>query len=130
VIVDPVVGIVIAAIVGPLGAYLLAARKLSGKVATSDATDLWAESRSIREWSTARIGALDMEVSLLRARIGLVEQQNDSLSRENSRLMEQIHDLNETITELREEITGLTKELRSSRERVKELEDDADAAGT
>jgi chromosome segregation ATPase len=125
--IDPVLGIIIAAIVGPLGAYLLAARKLSGRVATSDATDLWAESRSIRQWSTARIEALDMEVSLLRTRIGLVEQQNDALARENSRLMEQIHELNETIGELRAEIVALTKELRASRERVKELEDEADA---
>jgi chromosome segregation ATPase len=127
--IDPVVGIIIAAVVGPLGAYLLAARKLSGKVATSDASELWAESKSIRQWSTARIEALDMEVSLLRTRVGLVEQQNDALARENSRLMEQIHDLNETITTLREEIVALTGELRSSRERVKELEGDADAAG-
>ena len=129
--IDPSVALigVIGVIVGPLGAYLLAARKLSGKVATSEATDLWAESKSIRDWSTARIGALDAELVVLRTRISLCEQQNESLSRENRRLMEQVHELNDTIGALRTEIVALTGELRLSRDRVKELEDEADATG-
>jgi len=123
--VDPLVGIILAAGVAALGAYLAAARRFSGKIGTSDAADLWAESRSIRDWSQARISALDVEVAVLRTRVGIVETQNEALSRENSALMKQIADLNSTIAELRAEIVTLTAELRRSHERVQELEDEA-----
>jgi hypothetical protein len=37
------------AIIAALGAYLASARKLSGKIGTSDAAELWKESASIRQ---------------------------------------------------------------------------------
>src|SRR5687768_5628065 len=95
--VDPLVAAVAAAGLAALGAYFVAARQFSGKIGTSAAAELWAESRSIRDWSHARIEALDIEVSLLRTRVGLVEEQNQALARENSALMTQINDLNVTI---------------------------------
>jgi len=120
--VDPILGVIAVAVAGPLVTYLLAARRLSGRVGSSEASELWAESRSIREWSQARIEALNVEVEVLRTRIGLVEQQNDALARENGQLMQQIRDLSSTITELRAEIVALTTELKAARARVVELE--------
>lgn len=63
---DPTIGVIIAAVIGPVGAYFLAARKMSGKIATSEATQLWEESRSIREWSAQRIQECDRECASLR----------------------------------------------------------------
>jgi chromosome segregation ATPase len=123
--VDPVVGIIIAAAVASLGSYLVAARRLSGRVGSSEAESLWAESRSIREWSTARISELNQLVGALEGRVGFVESQNNELAKENSSLVQQIRDLSDTITELRAEIVALTVELKKSHERVAELEDKA-----
>ncbi len=87
--IDPLVGIIIVAVVGPLGAYIATARKMSGKIATSDAQQLWEESRSIREWSEKRIEACDKEIADLRetlrkvlARLHAVEEHNAQLSKE------------------------------------------------
>lgn len=123
---DPLYGIVAAAILAPLGAYLLAARQFSGKVGTSDAAQLWEESRAIREWSTGRIAVLDSTVARLEGRIEGVELKNSELVRENDRLVNEVRHLTETIVELRGEIVNLTAELRASRQRVHELEKEAD----
>jgi hypothetical protein len=65
--IDPAVTIaVLAAAIGPIGAYLVAARRLSGKINNSDAEQLWAESKAIRDWSNDRLNAQDMEIRSLR----------------------------------------------------------------
>jgi FtsZ-binding cell division protein ZapB len=96
-VIDPLVGIIAVAIIGPVGAYLLAARKMSGKIATSEAADLWAESKAIRDWSMERIGACDKEISELRAslrevlaRLHVVEEKNKVLEAENERLKREL----------------------------------------
>lgn len=53
--------------------WLIAARRLSGTVKSSEAADLWKESASIREWSRARIDALEKENHELRERIAVLE---------------------------------------------------------
>lgn len=116
--IDPLIGIVAVAIVGPLGTYLIAARKLSGKIGSSDASELWQESRSMRAWSTDQI-------TTLTARIAKVEQQNADLSSSNTNLVQQIRDLSELLGAARKEIVDLTKELRSANERVAQLEQEA-----
>jgi hypothetical protein len=55
----------VAALFAPLGAYLIARRQLSGKVETSDARALWAESRAIRQWSSKRIEELEGRIEHL-----------------------------------------------------------------
>lgn len=95
-----VAGILIASI-APLTAYLIAARRFSGKIDSSDASELWKESRSIRDWSKHHIEELNLVIARLEARIGVVENQNVAL---------------------RTEIVTLTAELKKSRERVDELE--------
>lgn len=60
--IDPVLGVLIVGIVGPVGAYLVAAHKMSGKIATTEAAQLWEESKAIRDWSAARIDKCDQEI--------------------------------------------------------------------
>lgn len=73
----------IIALIGPVGAYLVAVRQLSGKIKNSDATELWAESRSIREWSAARIKELNEHIDELEERVAELEKTNRELTDEN-----------------------------------------------
>lgn len=75
-----------AALVGPLLTYLVAARKLSGQIKNSEATELWAESRSIREWSSTQIIELRRYVTELEGRVDELETTNSRLSIENKYL--------------------------------------------
>jgi chromosome segregation ATPase len=121
-VIDPTIGLIVAALIGGLGTYLVAARRFSGKIGSSDASELWKESRSIREWSQERIEELTSTVKGLERRVSHVEAQNADLGEANSGLVQQIRDLSDTITELRAEIVQLTKELQQANERVVELE--------
>lgn len=67
--IDPVFGVVVAASVGAVGAYLAAAHRMSGKIGSTEAHDLWEESRSIRDWATARIDKCDEEILSLREQL-------------------------------------------------------------
>lgn len=90
-----------AAIAAPLGAYLVAARRFSGQITSSDATELWAESRSIRDWSERRIALLDQRVV--------------DLSKENVELLKEI-------SALRLQVQVLTDDLVQSRALIKKLQ--------
>ena len=70
------------ALVGPIGAYLIAARRLSGRIASSEASELWAESRSIREHLQARLAAANEREAKARERIGVLEDRVDELEGE------------------------------------------------
>jgi len=63
---------IIVALAAPVGAYLVAARRFSGKIETSDAKDLWKEAASLRKWSMERIQQLE-------ARIEALEKENQGL---------------------------------------------------
>jgi hypothetical protein len=56
------------ALVAALGAYFISSRQFSGKIDSSEARDLWAESAAIREWSRTRIEQLERENRELRER--------------------------------------------------------------
>lgn len=111
--IDPLVGIggLVVALGGPLVTYLIAARRLSGKIGSSDATELWQESRSIRDWSKAQI-------EMLTARIAAVEQQNATLASANADLVGQIRDLSQLLGAARKEIVDLTSALRVANDRI------------
>jgi hypothetical protein len=70
-----------AAILGPLVAYIVAARRFSGKIETTEAAELWAESRSIRDWSQARIRELEQRVETLEAEGGELRRALDVANR-------------------------------------------------
>jgi ABC-type molybdate transport system ATPase subunit len=80
---------IVAAVValgGPVVAYLVAAKQLSGRIKDSDATELWAESRSIRDWSSARIKELSEQIARLEVRLDEGENMNHALAAENLHL--------------------------------------------
>ena len=58
-------GLVIAGIAA-FGSWRIARRKASGRIDTSDATDLWAESRAMRAEMRAENDAKDREIAELR----------------------------------------------------------------
>jgi predicted RNase H-like nuclease (RuvC/YqgF family) len=113
--VTPTVIATVAAVVGPLAAYLVAARRFSGKISNSDATDLWKESSAIREWSSTQIAKLTEHVERLEARVVLLEGSNEGLSRENRTLLRENQ-------KLHGQVDGLSVELAACRRRVTELE--------
>jgi regulator of replication initiation timing len=86
---DPAWILLIAVIIGPLLTYLVAARKLSGRIKDSDATELWAESRSIREWSTERVRELTKHIDELDVRLATLETKNGELLAENKKLLQE-----------------------------------------
>lgn len=83
--IDPAVTVaVIAAALGPIGAYLVAARRLSGKIANSDAEQLWEESRAIRQWSGERLNEQDKEIITLRNTLIELQKRCAALEAENT----------------------------------------------
>lgn len=126
--IDPVVGIVLAALVGALSTYLVSARTLSGKIKNSDAEELWAESRSIREWSTSRVKDLNEHVEELERRLATIEQANSELAKENRAQSRTIYDCRNEIHGLQTANIGLTKELEQERALVNKLRWEAEHA--
>jgi chromosome segregation ATPase len=121
---------VLVALIGALGAYIAAVRKLSGSVSTSTAEDLWEESRSIRQDYQQRIMELNRVVDACRTRLEAVEERNATLSLKNGELKRLVEDHSLTIATLRETVLHLEKdntELREEnvrlRRRVTELEE-------
>lgn len=83
---DPGILALVVALFAPLATYLIAARRLSGRIKDSEATELWAESRSIRDWSTTRMKELSDEIRELEQRLSELEAKNSELTEENRRL--------------------------------------------
>lgn len=80
VIIPALVTVTVAAL-GALGAYIAAAKKLSGKINTSEASQLWEESRSIRDDYRDQLKVANDTIKDLRDRIKLLEEQIRSLKR-------------------------------------------------
>lgn len=118
--VDPA-AILAVSLVGPLITYLVATRRFSGKISSSDATELWRESKEIRDWGTSRIAELNATVGTLEQRITKCERQNDVLLRENDELRRQIRLQASIIEDCRAEVVRLKEALRLSQLRVGEL---------
>jgi predicted RNase H-like nuclease (RuvC/YqgF family) len=87
---------VITAAITPVVAYLIAARQFSGKIETSNAADLWNESRNIRDWAMQRIQSLEGAVNTLEVRVKELEEHNGSLARENRQLERELTRCQET----------------------------------
>lgn len=86
----PILVAVLAIVAGPLVAYVTANRRLSGKIATSEAADLWAESSSIRDDYRARISTLEARVETLEQKNTELERANDELRRAADELRQQL----------------------------------------
>src|SRR5215210_2501052 len=99
---------------------------MSGQIRHSEATELWAESRSIREYSSARIKELDEHIDDLERRLTEVEKVNTELAAENRKLMREIYELRGRIQNLQEDKNTLTKLLAREQELTAQLKDAAD----
>lgn len=99
--VDPgVIGGIVIALVGPIGAYIVAARRFSGKIGTSDAAQLWKESKDIRDWSTKRLEAADAEIGELRERVDHLWTRIRGLEKKNDDLIIELDSARARILEL------------------------------
>lgn len=99
---------IIVALAGPIFAYLAAARRLSGKITTTDASKLWDEAGNLRKEYKTELNELRVIVSKLRDSVKDLEAQNDILHLENG--------------ELRLEVTKLRAENHKLKTRIEELE--------
>lgn len=80
-------------LVAPLVAYLIAARKASGRIATTEAADLWRESTALRLEYKAQIDRLEEVIDSLRLRITQLEADNQALHRENIALTRKVEEV-------------------------------------
>lgn len=107
-------------ILGPAITYLGLQRRLSGKIGTSEASDLWEESRNIRKELEERNRWLSDKITQLQKRMEELEAENRALHRENGALQRVIEGQERTIEDLR----GRNGRLE---ERVHELETQMEA---
>lgn len=89
---------VLTALITSLGAYLLTARKMSGRITTSSATELWAEAGAIREDYRDQLEKANARVAGLEARVAACEDLKDELTQKIAGLEGQIVDLKRTVT--------------------------------
>jgi hypothetical protein len=75
-----------AALIGPVVTFLVAARRLSGRIGTSDASDLWTEGAAMRRVLQERLTAEE-------ARRVVAEERCDRLETENRELRRRVFDL-------------------------------------
>lgn len=116
---DPVVFIPLAvAIVGPLIAYIRLARMTRGKVATSDAAELWKESRDIRDDYKARLLAADQRHKDLEGRVQSLERINTELMAEKYEIQRK-HEICEALrAKLEETIRIMEMTIHNQREEL------------
>lgn len=101
------------AVISALGAYLAAAKRLSGRIDTTEAAELWKEAASQRESDRARLTAVEQRNADLEARMAALERDNLRLMREAldyaaeiSRLRSERDDLTATVAALQATIKG------------------------
>lgn len=126
--IDPAVGGIVVAVISALVTYLVAARNLSGKIKNSDAAQLWAESKSIREWSAERVKELDLHIERLEKRLNDVEAANTKLAEENRQLGRDLYECRNVIHDLQGQNANLERQLDEERARVAQLKWEAENA--
>jgi chromosome segregation ATPase len=89
------------AIVTALGAYLASVRRLSGKIGTSEASDLWEESASIREDYRTRLNFAEARAIRLEERVDKLEDLNQLLSIDNRDLRIKLGECERELAQLR-----------------------------
>lgn len=111
---DPAVIAIVGSLAAALVTWLVAQRRFSGKIDSSEATDLWQEAKDLRKWSQERIDAQDAKIARLEERI-------DGLFRENRSLTDQIVVLKKTTLDQERTITGLMSQLAQANTQIDEL---------
>lgn len=88
----PVLAGLIGTMTGVTATYVVARRRLSGRIGTSEAADLWAASESIRHDLSAEVSSLRAEVVSLRAEVATLRSQNIQLSTDLAHLGQRRND--------------------------------------
>ena len=113
----------IAVVIAPLLGYVAANRRLSGKIGTSEATDLWAESSAIRADYREQIASSTRRTYSLEERVANLEKLNNELSRENMGLSEKSRTYEAVVDELRKRIAVLETQNADLRKLVAALQE-------
>jgi chromosome segregation ATPase len=99
----------------PLLTYFGTVRKLSGKIGTSDASDLWAESKDQRNYLDKQLERANDRILRMEERMAHLEEKNFELRNENAtlrienaELKLQVAGLQKTVDRLQEELDGRT----------------------
>jgi len=116
-----ILAVLVAASIAALGAYLAASRRLSGKINTSEASQLWQESASIREDYRERLSMSERRTLGLEERVAQLERDNNLLTRENGTLLVKNRELEELVTTLRGRLDVLEQENQELRTTVSDL---------
>lgn len=111
------IGPLIGALASALVAYLVVARKTSGKIATSEASELWAESRNIRS-------EYREQIEKLRIRVADLEAQNNKLTRDYHEKVDPLEQLVETLRDRIEVLEQGNKSLRAENVALKKIVED------
>ncbi len=111
-----------AAIVAPLLTYVIAARRMSGKIQTSEASDLWAESRALRDDYKSQVGMLQTQVKDLISRVRELEENKTTLEKANLQLARRVDDLENELASVKKENQALRADIEEKREELAEKE--------
>ncbi len=111
-----------AAIVAPLLTYVIAARRMSGKIQTSEASDLWAESRALRDDYKSQVGMLQTQVKDLISRVRELEENKTMLEKANLQLARRVDDLENELASVKKENQALRADIEEKREELAEKE--------
>lgn len=102
-----------------LASYVVASRRLSGRIEDSEASSLWAESSSIRGYLADQLEQDRKRITALEARVATAEASNIELARENLDLIRKLTAAEATIAELRDELDDLRRENESLRSTIR-----------
>ena len=91
---------VVVALVTAFGAYLASVRKLSGKIGTSEASDLWEESADIRKDYRAQLLMEQQRTARLEQRVDKLEDVNNLLMLDNRDLRAQLNDCQRVLAQV------------------------------
>lgn len=92
--------ILAAAIASPLVSFLVAARRMSGKISTTSADELWDEARDIRADYRA-------QVQTCRSELADARQETATARQENARLRNELADSRQEVAALKNQVTEL-----------------------
>lgn len=107
-----------------LGAFIVGNRRLSGRIASSEASSLWTESASIRTYLAEQLEADRKRITDLEARVATAEAGNIALARENLELIRKLTAAEGTIGALRDEVADLRRENDALRNTIRKWASD------
>jgi hypothetical protein len=93
---------------------------MSGKIETSDASELWDEARSIRDDYKDRLAKANDRTLGLEVRIAGLEGDNHELVKENLRLTHKVEIMQATIDELRDIIVTMQSTIDTQRSALRD----------